>query len=71
MGIALPTYEAFADRYPWAVHPLFGGRTVTTRDDWAEAVGRLARYQYLNMDQVVGQALTTYEGLASRLAAAA
>jgi UDP-galactopyranose mutase len=24
-------------------------------------VGRLARYQYLNMDQVVGQALSTYE----------
>ncbi len=26
-------------------------------------VGRLARYQYLNMDQVVGQALATFEGL--------
>ena len=26
-------------------------------------VGRLARYQYLNMDQVVGQALTTYDRL--------
>ncbi len=34
-------------------------------------VGRLARYQYLNMDQVVGQALATYERLAARLAAAA
>ncbi len=34
-------------------------------------VGRLARYQYLNMDQVVGQALSTFERLASRLAAAA
>ena len=30
-------------------------------------VGRLARYQYLNMDQVVGQALSTYEKLAPRL----
>jgi UDP-galactopyranose mutase len=28
-------------------------------------VGRLARYQYLNMDQVVGQALATYERLAA------
>jgi UDP-galactopyranose mutase len=28
-------------------------------------VGRLARYQYLNMDQVVGQALSTYEKLAA------
>ncbi len=27
--------------------------------------GRLARYQYLNMDQVVGQALATYERLAA------
>ena len=24
-------------------------------------VGRLARYQYLNMDQVVAQALSTFE----------
>ena len=30
-------------------------------------VGRLARYQYLNMDQVVGQALSTAEKLISRL----
>jgi UDP-galactopyranose mutase len=30
-------------------------------------VGRLARYQYLNMDQVVGQALATYNKLAQRL----
>jgi len=34
-------------------------------------VGRLARYQYLDMHQVVAQALTTFEKLASRLAAAA
>jgi UDP-galactopyranose mutase len=28
-------------------------------------VGRLARYQYLNMDQVTGQALATFEKLAA------
>jgi UDP-galactopyranose mutase len=32
-------------------------------------VGRLARYQYLNMDQVVGQALSTYAKLLERIAA--
>lgn len=31
-------------------------------------VGRLARYQYLNMDQVVGQALSTFERVRNRLA---
>ncbi len=30
-------------------------------------VGRLARYQYLNMDQVTGQALSTFARLADRL----
>ena len=30
-------------------------------------VGRLARYQYLNMDQVTAQALSTFEKLADRL----
>jgi UDP-galactopyranose mutase len=30
-------------------------------------VGRLARYQYLNMDQVVGQALSTAEKLLGAL----
>jgi UDP-galactopyranose mutase len=30
-------------------------------------VGRLARYQYLNMDQVTAQALATFERLAARL----
>jgi UDP-galactopyranose mutase len=30
-------------------------------------VGRLARYQYLNMDQVAGQALATFEKLAAQL----
>jgi UDP-galactopyranose mutase len=34
-------------------------------------VGRLARYQYLDMHQVVAQALTTFEKLATRLAAPA
>ena len=29
-------------------------------------VGRLARYQYLNMDQVVAQALATYASLSGR-----
>ena len=29
-------------------------------------VGRLARYQYLNMDQVVGQALSTFEKMVER-----
>jgi UDP-galactopyranose mutase len=33
-------------------------------------VGRLARYQYLNMDQVVGQALQTYERMLERGVAA-
>jgi UDP-galactopyranose mutase len=31
-------------------------------------VGRLARYQYLNMDQVVGQALSTFAKIAARVA---
>ena len=31
-------------------------------------VGRLARYQYLNMDQVVGQALATVDKLCARIA---
>jgi len=34
-------------------------------------VGRLARYQYLNMDQVVGQALSTADKLLASLSAAA
>jgi len=34
-------------------------------------VGRLARYQYLNMDQVVAQALSTFDRLAGRLGVAA
>jgi UDP-galactopyranose mutase len=29
-------------------------------------VGRLARYQYLNMDQVVGQALSAFTKLSAR-----
>ena len=34
-------------------------------------VGRLARYQYLNMDQVVAQALSTFERLVSQQEVAA
>jgi len=34
-------------------------------------VGRLARYQYLNMDQVTAQALSTFDKLAQRLGLAA
>jgi UDP-galactopyranose mutase len=30
-------------------------------------VGRLARYQYLNMDQVVAQALSVFERISERL----
>jgi UDP-galactopyranose mutase len=37
------------------------------REDGVTFVGRLARYQYLNMDQVTAQALTTYAKLAERL----
>ena len=36
-------------------------------EDRVTFVGRLARYQYLNMDQVTGQALATYARLAERL----
>jgi UDP-galactopyranose mutase len=41
----------------------------TERED-VTFVGRLARYQYLNMDQVVAQALSTYNRLAERLTGA-
>jgi UDP-galactopyranose mutase len=34
-------------------------------------VGRLARYQYLNMDQVVGQALKAFDDIAARAETAA
>ncbi|MGZ5321609.1 MAG: hypothetical protein ACXWFN_09175 [Solirubrobacterales bacterium] len=34
-------------------------------------VGRLARYQYLNMDQVTAQALATFARIGPRLAAGA
>jgi UDP-galactopyranose mutase len=37
------------------------------REDGVTFVGRLARYQYLNMDQVTAQALSTYAKLAERL----
>jgi UDP-galactopyranose mutase len=39
-------------------------------EDAVTFVGRLGRYQYLNMDQVTAQALSTYEKLAPRLTAA-
>jgi UDP-galactopyranose mutase len=39
-------------------------------EDGVTFVGRLARYQYLNMDQVTAQALSTYEKLAPRMATA-
>ena len=39
------------------------------REGGVTFVGRLARYQYLNMDQVVGQALATHAKLAERLLA--
>jgi UDP-galactopyranose mutase len=37
------------------------------REDGVTFVGRLARYQYLNMDQVTAQALSAYVKLAERL----
>jgi UDP-galactopyranose mutase len=44
---------------------------LAARDPDVTLVGRLARYQYLNMDQVVAQALATYGRLAERLRAGA
>jgi UDP-galactopyranose mutase len=38
------------------------------RDPGVTFVGRLARYQYLNMDQVTGQALATFERIRNRIA---
>jgi UDP-galactopyranose mutase len=40
---------------------------LAARDASVTFVGRLARYQYLNMDQVVGQALATFERLREQL----
>ena len=45
VAIRLPTYEAFGDRYPWAIHPSFGGSVVTSSEAWQEARWRLARYR--------------------------
>jgi UDP-galactopyranose mutase len=39
-------------------------KALATERPGVSFVGRLARYQYLNMDQVVGQALSVYERLA-------
>ena len=41
-------------------------KALTTALPDVSFVGRLARYQYLNMDQVVGQALSVFERLAAR-----
>ena len=40
---------------------------LAAEDPGVTFVGRLARYQYLNIDQVVGQALATFEKLRPRL----
>jgi len=40
-------------------------QALAAEDSGVSFVGRLARYQYLNMDQVVGQALGVYERLAA------
>ena len=42
-------------------------QALAAQDPGVTFVGRLARYQYLNMDQVVGQALATFEKLRPRL----
>jgi hypothetical protein len=41
---ALDTYEAFGERYPWAVRADFGGPVVTSEEEWREGVRRLERY---------------------------
>jgi UDP-galactopyranose mutase len=51
-----------------ALYRRYEALTAEIADD-VTFVGRLARYQYLNMDQVVGQALTTAEKLIDRLSA--
>jgi UDP-galactopyranose mutase len=43
---------------------------LAAQQDSVTFVGRLARYQYLNMDQVTAQALSTYQKLAPRLTSA-
>jgi UDP-galactopyranose mutase len=45
--------------------------TLAERDPDVTFVGRLARYQYLNMDQVTAQALSTFERVRDRIAARA
>ena len=39
------TYEDFAARFPWAVHPALGGPFVTSVEQWREGVRRLDRYR--------------------------
>ena len=46
-------------------------RALADADPGVTFVGRLARYQYLNMDQVTAQALATFERLRPRLAGTA
>ena len=53
-----------ARRHPGAVPALRGARPSELDD--VTFVGRLARYQYLNMDQVVGQALSAFAKLSAR-----
>jgi UDP-galactopyranose mutase len=52
-----------------ALYKRYAARAAELRD--VTFVGRLARYQYLDMDQVVGQALSTADKLLASLAAAA
>jgi UDP-galactopyranose mutase len=47
-----------------ALYRRYAGRAADAID--VTFVGRLARYQYLDMDQVVGQALTTFQKLVAR-----
>ena len=53
-----------AGREPCALQALRG---VGRRGSGVTFVGRLVRYRYLNMDQVVGQAVATFEKLRPRL----
>jgi len=62
-GHSLPTYPvpgpesaALADRY----------RQLAAAEPGVTFIGRLAQYRYLNMDQVVGAALHTFEQLTAR-----
>jgi UDP-galactopyranose mutase len=58
-------YYPVPDDAARAAYKRYGALAAMTPD--VTFVGRLARYQYLNMDQVVGQALATYSRLAEQL----